>query len=327
MATVTCPSCGLPRAPDLIDTAACPVCGTVGAVPEAVQLTPVSEGPRPPHAAEAGTGGSHPPLAKTHGRVAGHFLGFAAGLVVGVGGVLGWQNLPATGAGTVVSSEPAPAHPEPDSGAAPTRSAPVVAPMPREVVARAAAPTSQPGGSRPPLAKLEPPAEAFAKPAPGRPAGLTLDNPDGTSSPHVRPGSTLVLRGRVKKLVVSGLDGGAVLDCSALDAAEVWVVGPVAGGSRLAVRAPTGRVTFEAERGTIGGGAAVEVVAREVGIHGRVDGAGTRVAVRLTEPGALTVAEVDGPARVEYAADRPGGPAPRIILGKVGAQAVVKKVD
>ena len=226
--------------------------------------------------------------------------------------------------------------------------------MPREVAARAAAP-AEPGGSRPPLAqtddplaKRDPPADVFAKPDPRRPAALRLDNPDGTASPHVRPGSTLVLRGRVKKLVVSGLDGGAVLDCAELDAAEVVVVGPVGGGSRLVVRAPNGRVTvlarvdgkskltvhapgasvrFDSPGGSVGGGAAVEVVAKEVGLHGRVDGAGTRVGVRLTVEGTLTFAEVDGPARVEYGPADRGGPEPRLIAGRVGPGAVVRKTD
>jgi hypothetical protein len=332
MATVTCPSCGLPRAPDLIDAAACPVCGTVGAEPGAA-------GPA------NGPGGSHPPLAEevsaavAPGRPAGGrspaaavgLVGFVVGLAAGVGGTVGWQNAAprlapppqaagpdtALGPGTRVGS-PVAVIPGP----------PAVAPMPREVTARAAPPVTPPGGGSPPPAREgDPPAEAFPGPVPGRPAALTLDNPDGTSSPHVRPGGTLVLRGKVKKLVVSGLDGGAVLDCSALDAAEVVVVGPVFGRSRLAVRAPAGRVTFVADKGTVGGGAAVEVVAKEVGLHGRVDGAGTRVAVRLADGGTLTFAEVDGPARLEYAAHPPGGPEPRVIAGRVGAGAVVRKVD
>ncbi|MBX9582642.1 MAG: hypothetical protein K2X87_20230 [Gemmataceae bacterium] len=337
MATVTCPSCGLPRAPDLIDAAACPVCGTVGSVPAAVEVPPDPAGASPmPAAGVAETGGLRPPPAEARSRpVAGPVFGFAAGLAVGVGGVLGWQNLPATGVGTVAPGEVPAANPEAESGGSRPRFA--VAPMPREVVVRAAPPVKPPGdvspplaGSDDPIAEADPPPGPVAKPDPGRPAALTLDNPDGTSNPYVRPGSTLVLRGRVKKLVVGGLDGGAVLDCSELDAAEVVVSGPVGGGSRLTVRAPNGRVTVPARidgRAAVGGGAAVEVVAKEVGLHGRVDGAGTRVAVRLTDGGTLTFAEVDGPARLEYAADRPGGPEPRVIAGRVGAGAVVRKVE
>lgn len=339
MATVTCPSCGLPRAPDLIDAAACPVCGTVGTgspappVPDAAGLHP------PPAEAVTETGGLHPPLARTPSTVAGPALGFAAGVMVGTGGLLGWQNLPP-------ADRPAPEPPavaeravaveQPKTGN--TRPAVAVAPVPREVVARAAAPADRPGGLRqPPAGNTDPVAwvnEPPAKPAevvPGEPAALVLDNPDGTSSPYVRPGGTLVLRGRVGKLVVSGLDGGAVLDCSALDAAEVVVTAPVGSGSRLLARCPNGRVTFippgGTAGGTIGGGAVVEVEAREVGFHARIDGDGTRVKVRLTAPGVLTLAEVDDPARVEYGPANPGGPDPKVIPGRVGPGAVVRKVD
>ena len=340
MATVTCPSCGLPRAPDLIDAAACPVCGSVGGVAEVAPPVSDSLGASTPSATEPHeTGGLRPPLAPSSGRVAGPAFGFAAGVAVGVGGLLGWQNLPT--AARPAQEPPAVAErpvavEQPKTGS--PRPAVAVAPVPREVVARAAAPADRPGGLRQPSAGNtdpvawvnEPPARP-AEAVPGEPAALVLDNPDGTSSPYVRPGGTLILRGRVGKLVVSGLDGGAVLDCSALDAAEVVVTAPVGGGSRLLARCPTGRVTFIPPGGTaggaIGGGAVVELEAREVGFHARIDGDGTRVKVRLTDPGVLTLGEVNGPARVEYGRANPGGPEPKVIPGRVGPGAVVRKVE
>lgn len=324
MATVTCPSCGLPRAPDLIDSAACPVCGTVGTLPEAIEVPLAADPPALPAAATVEPPGPQPPPAKSAGLAVGLGVGLAVGVGVGVGLTAAlrhpvyypqYVHLPAPTPGTPGIGVMNGVRIGAENGVRVGPELRPVAPMPREAVALAAVP---PGGSRPPLTKTEP-------------ATLTLDNPDGTSSPYVRPGGTLVLRGKVKKLVVSGLEGGATLDCSGLLSTEVVVIGPVVGGSRLTVRAPAGRVTFvpreNAVGGTIGGGSTVDVLAKEVGLHARIDGAGTRVAVRLTEAGALTFAEVDGPARLEYAAEPRGGPEPKVIAGRVGTGAVVRKVD
>lgn len=322
-ATVPCHACGLPRAADLVDTAACPVCGTVGPPPVADEVPEPGGGGPPATAPEVPRPALAPAWVPFTGLV-GSVVGFLFGVVVGAAGLHYWQT---------TASRPGPADRTAD-GTAGSRPplAQEVAPMPREVVARGATPAES-GGS-PGFASPASPETGGPRPPPAQtpptdtgPAAMTLDNPDGTASPHVRPGGSLTLRGRVKRLVVSGLEAGAVLDCSALDAAEVWVVGPVGGGSRLAVRSADGRVTFEADKGTIGGGSAVEVVAREVGLHGRIDGAGTRVRVRLTGDGSLAFAAVDGPARLEYGRSQPGGPEPTVRRGKEGNGAVVTRVE
>jgi hypothetical protein len=99
------------------------------------------------------------------------------------------------------------------------------------------------------------------------------------------------------------------------------------------VRAPGGKVLFEmptdgaADGSKIDGGSAVDVTAREVAFHGRIAGAGTKVAATLTAGGALAFAEVDGPARLEYGKADPDDIDPDVVRGRVGPAAVVRKVD
>jgi hypothetical protein len=152
---------------------------------------------------------------------------------------------------------------------------------------------------------------------------MFLDNPDGETRPVVRPGGHLVLAGTVKRLVIPGLQAGAVLDASQLVAGEVVVAGPIDGASRLVVRAPGGAVRF---RGRVDGGSVVEVVARTVGFDEPIGGAGTRAVVTLTSGGELTFAAVGGPSRLEYRRANPADPAPKLTAGRVVPPGIVAEV-
>jgi hypothetical protein len=383
MATVSCHSCGLPRAEELVGVIPCPVCGASGPVlieeppapvpgpgvtPSGGLTSPGSPGgairvPAPPASSAVGV----PPVAHLAGSAGGMrptsvggLVGFIAGLATGVFGLLGFQAAfpPGSARGphpVTQASRPDPA-PEPDSQPA----GPAIAPPPREVETRSAlaTPTDPTPGVTPP----QPPAPGGVQPEPippnpfrpAAPLEMRLDNPDGESTPVVKPGGNMVLRGRVKVLRVPGLESGAVLDASELEAAEVIVAGKIDGGSRLWVKAPNGRVTFQgridsratvdvqAPGGTvtfanpttvardgskIDGGAVAEVTARVVEFHGRITGDGTRVVVSLTAGGRLAFAEIDGLARLEYRKADPDDPDPAVSWGTVRAPAVVARTE
>jgi hypothetical protein len=183
---------------------------------------------------------------------------------------------------------------------------------------------------------------------------MVIDNPNGTSDPVVRPGGKLVLRGRVKTLRVRGLEAGAVLDCSDLDAHEVIVSGKIDGASTLWVKTTKGLITFQAkvdgksrvgivapegtvvfanptgERGAgamIGGGSTVEVKARGAHFHDRIVGDGTRVAVTITGGGTLLFVGLEGASRLEYGKADPDDSDPTVVMGRADPPAVVKKIE
>ena len=265
MATVACPSCGLPRAEDLFDVAPCPVCGHDGAFPVAEAESsgelpfPGSPGTPPgsPRLAvppEPASGGLHPRLAKPLSL--GLLLGFALGIAAGAGGVVGWQALavraPAADPNAVVEAS----GPTDDGGSR----AVALAPLPREVGSASPAPNApvEPVPAPPPanpLPRAKEPIVAGLPPEPiapnpfrpAAPAAMRLDNPNGTNDAIVGPGRTLVLRGQVKTLRVRGLEAGAVLDCSDLETQEVIVVGKIDGASTLWLTVSNGRVTFQAK--------------------------------------------------------------------------------
>jgi hypothetical protein len=248
-------------------------------------------------------------------------LGLAAGLLVGTaagaGGILGWQGRPtAASEPEATAAVPAPADPPP----LPTPQSP--APLPKP-------PDPPPAGESP--APAGPPTKDKTaekdRPNPFRPGGppppLVLDNPDGETRPIVRPGGHLVLAGKVKRLVIPGLQAGAVLDASRLEAGEVVVAGPIDGRARLIVRAPAGLVRF---RGKVDGGSVVEVTARTVGFDEPIGGPETRAVVTLTSGGELTFAAVGGSSRLEYRRANPGDPAPKLIAGRVVPPGIVAEV-
>lgn len=315
MATVPCPSCGLPRAEDA--TAACPVCGKVGLAPgpdepDDDQPWVIAEPPR--HTVPLELDDAPP---RRSGVAAGTVLGFILGIGTGAAGLFGWQ-----------AYHDRPPAPEPITVAQADPPA-IEAPPEKPPVARASSPEAPP----PKPVRVPPPRETVVveplplPPNPFRPAAppaMRLDNPDGESRPVVRPGGHLVLRGKVKTLRVAGLEAGAVLDCTDLEVEDIEVVGKIDGASRLTVRAPAGRVTF---LGPVDGGSTVEVRAKAVAFRVPIRGVGTRVSVRLTAGGTLSFAAVGGLARLEYAKADPADPDPVVTRGRVEAPAVVARVE
>ena len=329
MATIPCPACGLPRAEDLFGVVACPLCGHAGVLapvrePAETISRPIAAPPR------TEPEGSHAPLVRTGSRLAvGVALGFFVGTAAGSGGVFAWQTyrdrLPNAGAVAGANRPPPTCPVTPHCHSFPRRRrCRLAARSPRRATRHHPARNrprcrGQRAGRGRPRAATGP-----AEPVPpGRPAGHAGRGRRSTARSS-NPAGRLTVRGSVKRLVVNNLDNGAVLDCSELEAREVIVVGKIDGRSRLAVSAPGGTVTF---RATVGGGAAVNAKARAVEFRGRIDGAGTKVAVTLTAGGTLAFAEIDGPARLEYATADPADPAPVVARGKVGGQAVFTKVE
>lgn len=292
MPTTACLSCGLPRAEELVGVAPCPLCGSDGSPPVAVAAPPVpaTVAPAPP-----------PRPVRPASRFG---LGVAAGVLIGVGagagGVIGWQARPTTAPAPDVEVVEAPAPPaEP-----PPVPAPSPDPAPTPVTPTPTVPTAKEKDKE--------------KPNPFRPVGppppILLDNPDGETSGVVRPGGHLILVGKVKRLVVPGLQAGAVLDASRLEAAEVVVVGPIDGAAKLIVRAAGGSVRL---RGKVDGGSVVDVTGRVVQFDEPIGGAGTRAIVTLTSGGELTFAAVGGSSRLEYRRANPADPAPKLVVGRV----------
>lgn len=363
MATIPCPSCGLPRAEDLYEKAACPLCNHDPSLPLAREIDDEPDHDRPwviPEAARVEPHAVGPTPAPGSRFLAGVFVGLLVGIAVGAAGVIGWPVVRDSAARwdsaaeTAAESAPDPAPEPPDPVDAPSPQAPAV---PAAETPPVTPPPPEPRPVRPPVQPVvlgPPPVPAPANPfRPAAPRATVVEGPE-VYAPLVQPGSTLVARGKVKRLIVPGLERGAVLDCSALEAHEVVVLGPIDGGSRLAVRAPGGRVTLRARvdgRSTvdirapggtvtfetptdgsragskIDGGASVDVLARTVTFRGRIAGAGTKVAVTLTTEGGLAFAEIDGPARLEYGKADPDDPDPDVIRGRVSPASVVKKVE
>ena len=92
-------------------------------------------------------------------------------------------------------------------------------------------------------------------------------------------------------------------------------------------------MTFETPTGMgrdgskIDGGSEVDIHAKAVGFRGLIAGAKTKVNVTLSAGGTLAFAEIDGTARLEYGKLDPDDAEPQISKGRIGAAAVVKKVE
>lgn len=324
MSMIPCPGCGLPRFEEQIGSVPCPVCAD-GGTPVAAPQAPAKKvaGPDPTAGMPSDVSAMHLATATGGGFAFPAWLGwatvFALGVAAGVGGVLGWQS-----AFSLTESRVEVAKAEPESQ--PSLQLPPrrieVAPMPHEPVPRPAetepepeSPLLDPKGVLPP-----PPDQLFV---------VELNQPDGSYRlPFpMRKGERVVLKGKVKELRVYGLDGGASLDASELEATEVRVTGKVdnrsvlkvkstggnvaidalvTGRSTLQIVAPGGAVTFS-PRSTptrsvtnIDGGSIVNITASVVDVRGDVNGLETKVTTTLPRTGFLKVAAVRGIATVEY---------------------------
>lgn len=323
MSTTACPECGLPRADDQLETVPCPICATVaGQTPALAAVTRKPDtDPTAGLPADASQLHSHggPPANFPFGAVLVFLLGSAAG----VGSLLGWQT----------AFPPRSAIPS-DSTVTPVEVSKVERPLP-------ALPPKQiaiaPFPHEPKYAEPEPDPEpvpvpdpkAIPQPQADRIVVIELNLPDAvyTLPFTMKKGERVVLKGKVKTLRASGLDGGAVLDASALHAANIYVTGRIDGRSSLKLNAPNGVVTVSATvtgkstvevaapggevkfsapttatrpGSQIDGGAAVTLTARTIDLRGDVNGIDTKVSVNMPRTGTLRVAAIRGTATVEY---------------------------
>ena len=348
MATVACPGCGLPRSEAAVGAIPCPVC----------------DAPLP------GTGSLHPPLAKkkhdpdptagmpadaselhaprTTARAPGGAsrlrlvaVTFILGALCGVAGVLGYQAIEVNRG----NGEPEVAATAADAPPAPQR--PVAAPMPHEPNVPAVVPEADPDSAVKPG---QPP------PPPGRVTVIELNDPDATYAVPfpMNKGEYVVLKGKVKTLRVPGLDAGAILDASALEASVVTVTGKIDnrstlklfapggvvhvagkidGKSVVEINAPDGEVKFllattaEREGSKIDHDSTVAVTARVADFNGDITGLHTKVTVTLSRGALLKVAVVSGRALVEYKSQAGGWLLPDVVVGAVGRTAAVRKIE
>lgn len=349
MATVVCPGCGLPRGESEIEKP-CPVCASAPVLPTTRARDTKTE-PDPTAGMAADASQLHLPRPRADKpRVGWALVGvvaFAAGALCGVGGVLGVQALdrakPKPDEPDLVEKRP---EPVPSVSSRPPLAKVEVAPMPREPV-----PELLPFGPEPDLDDV--------KVVPIRPPGLLTTHEinmpaDVYSVPVMKRGEHVVLKGKVKALRVHGLDAGAMLDASDLEAATVTVTGKIDGRSTLKLRAtngavnvaakvdgrsdvtihaPGGDVTFTAQTtptrdgSKIDNGSTVAITARTVVFKGDITGTDTRVSVTLTRNGLLRVGAVTGKAVVEYKSLVAGWALVDVSVGSVAPTATFRKLE
>jgi hypothetical protein len=310
MALVPCPACGLPRTAADADTP-CPACHW--ADPPAPAPAPAAPAPVSP-----------PTPAPAHRRTRDVLFG-AAGAAVGV-----------VAAALLIPPRERPAPPEPEPTSAPAPAPPAYVRVPSLPIA-------------PPPRAVEPDDDPVVVPVPipvpvapdGGFAVLKVDQPDGVFAfPRLGPGNKVKLTGRVKRLTVEGLDGGAELDATGLASDGVSVAEAVDGGSVLRLKSDGGTVSFKrgvrggsvveldapksyvtfsggpaAKAGAkavpaVGGGSRVTVRAKSVVFGGPVTGAGTEVAITFARGGSLKLEGKVGDGaqvrfRPEHRADPP----------------------
>ncbi len=349
MATVVCPGCGLPRGESEIEKP-CPVCASAPAL-KAVRTRDKTAEPDPTAGMAADASELHTPRPLTGeprsrwalvGAVA-----FAAGTLCGVGGVLGFHSLDRAKA---KPDEPEVAEKRPEP-APPTKVAPPakieVAPMPHEPV-----PELLPFG---PDSDLDPDVKVVQIQPPGLLTPHAINMPaDVYSVPVMKKGEHVVLKGKVKSLRVHGLDAGAMLDASDLEAATIIVTGKIDGRSTLKLKAPNGAVNLSAkvdgrsdvtinapggdvvftgqttptrDGSKIDNGSTVTITARTVVFKGDIAGTDTRVSVTLTRNALLRVGAVTGKAVVEYKSLVAGWAVVDVSVGSVAPTATFRKLE
>jgi hypothetical protein len=372
MATIACPGCGLPREESEVGATPCPVCASAPALPVAVP--PPGRARKKPAADPTdglpadvselnAPGASFPARASERGSraplVAATFL---VGALCGVGGVLGFQKID-----WPKGDEP------PEVAAAPKTDAPSgsvslpLAPMPHEPVPKPLAfgpgPGDDPEAKANPLPgrapnadpNLEPDAKVVPPAPPGRVTTHEINEPDNIYSvPVMKKGEHIVLKGKVKTLRVHGLDAGAILNASGLEASVITVTGKIDNRSKLVLNAPGGTVNLSAkvdarsiveitapggevrftaqttptrEGSKIDNGSTVAITARTIEFKGDITGAETKVSLILTRNAWLKVASINGQALVEYKSQVAGWSPPDVIVGPVAATATFRKIE
>jgi len=148
----------------------------------------------------------------------------------------------------------------------------------------------------------------------------------------------VTITGRIGTLRITGLNGHARLDASALTAdrivfagpinglvnvkvhapgGEVTVSGTINGAPQIQVHAPGGVVTFAAQETApaIQGDARVRVTARSVHLPGVIDGS-ARLIATLTTGGSLLVDELRGGSRCQWTKADADDPNPHVAVAK-----------
>ncbi len=354
MATVACPGCGLPRAESEIGVTPCPVCEVPGATDACTPLTPRAAAADPIDALPADASELYAPTPARSGKRSSRSwfavggTAFALGTLCGVGGVLGVQamNRPSPQPGGVeVAILPRTNTPHP-ANVTPRPAPPEVAPMPRVVRASTLADAATMA-----VGEFQLPDPL---PQPGVVVTHTINKPnDIYPIPTMKKGEHVTLKGKVKTLRIHGLDAGAVLDASGLEASIITVTGKIDNNSILKIKSPNGVVqltarvvgqsvveilapggevrfmlptTDQREGSKIDGGAKVMVTARRVEFRGAITGNNTKVAVTLTHNALLKIASIGGRALVEYRT-QPGGLQPDVIVGDVARTALFRKAQ
>jgi hypothetical protein len=333
METIPCPTCGLPRAVADAPITPCPVCGRLATDPataddepgEVPVLVPVEVAPRPD--SDDPDGGRRNWL-----LVGGTVL--AGAVIVGL---LLWSQFRDRNSADPdrhASPVPTPAAVQPESAPSPRPAspAPVVAARPPEPA---------------PL-----PRESILPPGPY--AIFRLDRPSADYRlDRLGEGNRVKLVGRVKRLMIEGLDGGAALDASELTVQDVFFYGRLDGGATAVVRSAGGAVLFRepvtgqsrvvvlpgadfvsfaavptaSKPGSqVAGGARVQLSAKAVHFAAPITDPDTTVEVTLEVGGTLRFAAVERAAKLLYRSAVPGPP-PRVYFGVVRSGAESKYVQ
>ncbi len=360
MATVACPGCGLPRAETEVGATPCPVCASAPmpatGMPSAKQkASPDPTAGLPADASELNAPGARASAKRpSGGRSPLLFVGtvtFLLGTLFGAGCVLGFRaiNWPQLNKDEPEVATKPEEEPAPTGGSRPPLARTEVAPMPHE-------PAVKPLVFGPELPdEPEPEVKQVKIPLPGHLETHDFNDPKDTHSvPVLKRGEHVVLRGKVNSLRLHGLDAGATLDASKLEAATIIVTGKIDGRSTLKLNAPNGVVQISGkidgrsiveitapggevkfmlpttptrEGSKIDNGSTVSVTGRIVEFKGDITGIDTKVSVVLTRSALLKVASVSGKAAVEYKSQAAGWSPPEVTVGFVSPTATFRKVD
>ena len=231
MATIACPSCGLPREEEMVGKVACPVCSHRAPRDDPHAEREVSDD-EPMHDRAWVISEPSPVPASPEPAKSRFLVGFLTGVAVALGGAFVGPPLVEQ-----LTSQPAsaPHAVREDYREEPAREV-AQAPAPREVFTSLRIPVppvpeviSKPAEMPEPMVVLQPEPAPRNPFRPEAPRAIVLDHVQHYS-PNVPPGSTVTVRGWVKTLIVKDLEAGAVLDCSALEAEQVIVIGKIEGG-------------------------------------------------------------------------------------------------
>jgi len=183
-----------------------------------------------------------------------------------------------------------------------------IAPLPREVEAVAVAPPKPvevvPGGIQ--LIRLNRPKEVY-----------TME--------RIGEGNTIKLTGKVSKLIVSGVDGGATLDATELDTKTISFNGriegnatiklnmpngtltfskAISGGANIDAQVPGGSISFSTPGATVSGGAKLKITGKSVWFHTRIDG-GCTIDVTVSNLGSMKFLELAEGSKIHYRGEKP----------------------